>query len=230
MMYAIVTNVVRPASSSVRHVVSCSANPKYRSSRLSMWSRGSGTAKVKLIGMDSLQHSAPALSAEEVKQILNLTPHPREGGWFTRTYESGEMLPAATFADGRYSGPRHTGTAIYYLLEPDTFSEMHLLESDELFHFYAGDTVEMLQLLPDGQGSITRIGTDLRSGERPQVLVPRGIWQGSRLAPAGRWALLGCTVVPGFDFDDYRSGSRAELIAQWPAFTAIITALTHDAR
>ncbi|GAC1419699.1 MAG: hypothetical protein NVSMB62_12750 [Acidobacteriaceae bacterium] len=180
--------------------------------------------------MDSLQHSASRLSAEEVKQILGLTPHPCEGGWFTRTYESGEMLAPSAFADGRYSAARYTGTAIYYLLEPDTFSEMHLLQSDELFHFYAGDTVEMLQLSPNGAGSTVRIGADLRAGERPQVLVPRGIWQGSRLAPGGRWALLGCTVVPGFDFDDYQSGSRAELIAQWPAFAAEISQLTHDPR
>lgn len=179
--------------------------------------------------MDSLQHSASRLSAEDVKQILNLKPHPREGGWFSRTYESGEMLAPAVFADNRYTAERHTGTAIYYLLEPDTFSEMHLLQSDELFHFYAGDAVEMLQLLPSGEAVTVTIGADLRAGERPQVLVPRGIWQGSRLAAGGRWALLGCTVVPGFDFDDYRSASRAELIAQWPACAAAITALTRDA-
>ncbi|MDP9037650.1 MAG: cupin domain-containing protein [Acidobacteriota bacterium] len=178
--------------------------------------------------MDSLQHSATTLSAEEVKRILGLTPHPREGGWFVRTYESGEMLPLDVFADGRYSGARHTGTAIYYLLEPDTFSEMHLLRSDELFHFYMGDAVEMLHLRPDGTGDTVRIGSDLAAGERPQVLVPRGVWQGSRLARGGRWALLGCTVVPGFDFADYTSATRAALIADWPAFADEITKLTRE--
>lgn len=180
--------------------------------------------------MDSLQHSANRISAEEVKQILSLKPHPREGGWFTRTYESGEMLAPAVFADQRYASARHTGTAIYYLIEPDTFSEMHLLQSDELFHFYAGDAIEMLQLLPNGAGASVRIGADLRSGERPQVLVPRGVWQGSRLAPGGSWALLGCTVMPGFEFEDYKSGTRAELVAGWPAYAAEILNLTHETR
>ncbi len=90
------------------------------------------------------------LTAEEVKRLLNLRPHPREGGWFVRTYEADEIVSAEVFSDGRYDGPRRTGTAIYYLLEPGTFSEMHVLASDEIFHHYAGDTVEMLQLHPDG--------------------------------------------------------------------------------
>src|ERR1035437_10489465 len=98
------------------------------------------------------------MTADEVKKTLGLAPHPREGGCYVRTSESGEMLPAAAFADGRYAGPRHTATAIYYLLESDTFSEMHCLKSDEIFHFYAGDTAEMLQLREDGSGAIVRLG------------------------------------------------------------------------
>src|ERR1035441_5386502 len=129
------------------------------------------------------------MTADEVKRILGLTPHPREGGFYIRTYESGELLPPTAFADGRYPGPRHTATAIYYLLEPATFSEMHRLQSDEIFHFYAGDPVQMLQLHADGTGSIVRIGNRLALGERPQQIVPRGTIQGSRLVPGGAWAL-----------------------------------------
>jgi predicted cupin superfamily sugar epimerase len=92
------------------------------------------------------------MTAAEVKQLLGLTPHPREGGWFIQTYAAVETIAPTAFAAGRYSGPRKTSTAIYYLLDADTFSEMHLLRSDEVFHFYAGDPVEMLQLLPDGSG------------------------------------------------------------------------------
>src|ERR1035441_2675 len=92
------------------------------------------------------------MTANEVKKILGLVPHPREGGCYIRSYQSGEMLPAAAFADGRYTGPRHTATAIYYLLEPGAFSEMHCLKSDEVFHFYAGDALEMVQLHADGSG------------------------------------------------------------------------------
>lgn len=166
------------------------------------------------------------MTADDVKKILNLAPHPREGGFYIRTYESGEMLAPAAFADRRYSSTRHTATAIYYLLEPETFSEMHRLLADEIFHFYAGDAVEMLQLGPYGSGQIIRIGNRLDLGERPQVVVPRGIWQGSRLAPGGSWALLGCTVSPGFDFADYEAAVRKDLCAGWPEFSNRIRELT----
>jgi predicted cupin superfamily sugar epimerase len=82
-------------------------------------------------------------------------------------------------------------------LTPDTFSALHRLASDEVFHFYLGDPVEMLQVWPDGSHRVVLIGTDLAAGERPQVVVPRGIWQGARLRPGGRFALLGTTVAPG---------------------------------
>jgi predicted cupin superfamily sugar epimerase len=166
------------------------------------------------------------MTADEVKRILGLQPHPREGGWYVRTYESGELVAATAFAVGGYAGPRNTATAIYYLLEPETFSEMHRLRSDEVFHFYAGDAVEMLQLHPGGRGVLLRIGNDLAAGERPQVLAPRGVWQGSRLVSGGRWALLGCTVSPGFEFEDYDSATREELCAQWPEFSLMIAGLT----
>jgi predicted cupin superfamily sugar epimerase len=166
------------------------------------------------------------MTADEVKKILGLTPHPREGGFYIRTYESGELLAPSAFADGRYSGPRHTGTAIYYLLEPGSFSEMHRLQSDEIFHFYAGDPVEMLQLHADGTGSIVRIGNQLALGERPQVTVRRGAIQGSRLVPGGAWALLGCTVSPGFEFADYEAAPRQELSVKWPKFSELIRELT----
>jgi uncharacterized protein len=168
------------------------------------------------------------MTAEEVKKLLGLAPHPREGGWYVRTYEAGESVAAAAFGDGRYLGARRTGTAIYYLLEPDTFSEMHRLKSDEVFHFYAGDAVEMLQLMPDGSGRRVVIGNDLAAGERPQVVVERGIWQGSRLVGEGKWALLGCTVSPGFEFEDYEEGRRVMLSEGWPEFKEMIAGLTRS--
>jgi predicted cupin superfamily sugar epimerase len=166
------------------------------------------------------------MTADEVKKMLGLAPHAREGGWYVRTYESGELLAVDAFSDRRYSSARHTATAIYYLLEPDTFSEMHRLKSDELFHFYAGDAVEMLQLHGDGNGQVVRIGNRLDQGERPQVVVPRGVWQGSRLVRGGGWALLGCTVSPGFEFEDYETGAREELCAGWCRFSDLIRELT----
>ncbi len=168
------------------------------------------------------------MTAEDVKKLLGLMPHPREGGWYVRTYESTERVAAAAFEDARYPSVRRTGTAIYYLLEPDTFSEMHRLKSDEVFHFYAGDAVEMLQLMPNGSGRTVVIGTDLAAGQRPQVVVERNIWQGSRLVAGGKWALLGCTVSPGFEFEDYDAGDRASLSEGWPEFVGMIAALTRD--
>lgn len=167
------------------------------------------------------------MTAEEIKQQLGLTPHPREGGWFIQTWASNEILAPSSFATGRYPGARRTATAIYYLLEPDTFSEMHRLRSDEVFHHYAGDPVEMLQLVPTGEGRRVILGRDLAAGQRPQVVVERNIWQGSRLVPGGQFALLGCTVSPGFEYEDYDSGSRAELLTVWPKWADLITALTH---
>jgi hypothetical protein len=158
------------------------------------------------------------LTAEAIIRLLHLQPHPKEGGHFREMYRSAATL-----------GTRSLSTAIYYLLTPDTFSEMHLLPGDELFHFYLGDPVEMLQLHPDGTGQVVMLGTDLEAGMRPQVVVPGGVWQGSRLVPGGKFALLGTTMAPGFAYADYVSGRRAELCPHWPAFAAQITALTHGA-
>jgi len=99
------------------------------------------------------------------------------------------------------------------------------LKSDEVFHFYAGDAVEMLQLREKGEGGVMVIGNDLLRGQRPQVVVRRGVWQGSRLVEGGSWALLGCTVNPGFEFEDYEPGVREELCGAWPEFAEEITAL-----
>ena len=173
--------------------------------------------------------------ATDIKELLNLQPHPREGGCFARTFASGELLPASAFSPTRYDSPRNTLTAIYYLLEPDTFSEMHVLASDELFHHYLGDPVQMLQLHEDGSSSRHILGPGLLAGHRPQLAVRRGTWQGSRLLPTAAgarchgFALLGCTVAPGFEYADYTSASRAALLARWPGEEELITALTHTA-
>ncbi len=154
------------------------------------------------------------MTADEVKRLLGLRPHPREGGWYVRTYEAQERVADAD-SD---RGTRRIATAIYYLLETGTFSEMHRLASDEIFHFYAGDAVEQVQLFEDGSGLRIVIGNDLSAGQRPQVMVPRGVWQGARLVAGGVWALLGCTVSPGFEFEDYEGGVLTEMLARWPGW------------
>jgi len=161
------------------------------------------------------------MNASEIKTLLRLEPHPLEGGSFRQTYAS-----AGTVELPR--GVRHLGTAIYYLLETGTFSEMHVLDSDEIFHFYLGDPVEMLQLYPDGSSAIFILGPDLAAGQQVQLVVPSGVWQGTRLIGDGKLALLGCTVTPGFDYADYRNATYAELAAKWPAQAERIKALTRS--
>ena len=161
------------------------------------------------------------VTAHEIRNMLNLDPHPVEGGFFRRTYTSATNLETPR-------GTRPQGTAIYYLLEAGVFSEMHLLDSDEMFHFYLGDPVEMLQLYPDGSSAVLTLGQDLTAGQHVQVLVPVGVWQGMRLIGDGKVALLGCTVVPGFNYADYHNASFAELAAKWPEQRERISLLTRS--
>lgn len=165
------------------------------------------------------------ITAEAIINLLNLEPLPGEGGYFVETYRADDALPAGVFK-AHNGGPRAVSTAIYYLLTSDTFSAMHRITSDEIFHFYLGDPVEMLQLKPDGSGGIVTIGADILAGMRPQVVVPAGVWQGVRLALGGDFALMGTTVAPGFDYEDFELGSRASLTASHPEFREMIETLT----
>jgi predicted cupin superfamily sugar epimerase len=167
------------------------------------------------------------LTAQQIIDRLELVPLTVEGGYFRETYRSplrhmGHALPA------EYGGERHASTAIYYLLTPESFSAIHRVKSDEVFHFYAGDPVEMLQLWPSGEAKIVLIGNDLAAGAgyEPQVVVPAGVWQGCRLVPGGHWALMGCTVAPGFDYADFEAATRVELVRDFPEHTDLIAALT----
>jgi len=161
------------------------------------------------------------MNAEEIKSLLQLEPHPIEGGWFRRTYTSQGTVQLPR-------GVRAQGTAIYYLLEPGSYSEMHVLESDEIFHFYLGDPVEMLQLHPSGASAVLTLGQDLLAGQQVQVVVPAGVWQGTRLIGDGKVALLGCTVTPGFKYADYKNSKCADLAAQWPDQAKRIRLLTRS--
>jgi hypothetical protein len=105
---------------------------------------------------------------------------------------------------------------------------LHRLRSDEIYHFYLGDPVELLLLEPGGTGRLLVLGADLVAGLRPQAVAPAGAWQGSRLAAGGRWALLGTTMAPGFDPADFEPGRRADLSARWPDHRALIEALTRE--
>lgn len=167
------------------------------------------------------------MDAAEVIEKLGLIPHPEEGGYFRETYRAAGELPAGSLGDA-YQGPRRHSTAIYYLLTPETRSELHILPTDEVFHFYAGDPVEQLRLHLDGGAEVVVLGNDLAAGQVPQSVVPGGVMQGAHLAPGGAWALMGCTVAPGFEYADYTPGDRATLTAAHPEHAARIARLTRE--
>lgn len=166
-----------------------------------------------------------ALDAAWIRELLGLVPLPGEGGHYRETYRAPLVIPTSALPSS-YGAPRAASTAIYYLLSPDTFSALHRLRGDEVFHFYLGDPVELLQLHPGGGGEVTALGTDLVTGMRPQAVVPGGTWQGLRLRSGGRVALLGTTMAPAFEFADFEVGRRAALTQEFPGFAALIAALT----
>lgn len=167
------------------------------------------------------------LTGEQLIRHLGLEPLPVEGGWFRQTYLAEESIPADALPV-RYNAVKPFGTAIYFLLTdaPDCFSALHKLPTDEIYHFYLGDPVEMLLLHPDGRGEHVVLGPNVMGGQRVQFVAPRGAWQGSRLAAGGRFALLGTTMAPGFTPADFTAGERDELMHAYPAEAEMIRALT----
>ncbi len=165
------------------------------------------------------------LSAEDIIRLLKLEPLQMEGGYFCQTYRSTEEIPVSALPD-RYKRPKLFGTAIYYLLTPEMKSALHRLPTDEIFHFYLGDPVTMLQLHPDGSSQVVTLGSEIDKGQRVQVIVPRGSWQGSILIEGGKFALLGTTMAPGFDYDDYEAGDRQALMDKYPEHKDLIARLT----
>jgi uncharacterized protein len=137
-------------------------------------------------------------------------------------------IPVGALPPGYPARARSFSSAIFYFLtsERDSFSALHRLRADEVYHFYLGDAVGMLQLDPDGSSRHVILGTDILSGQQVQTLVPHGVWQGSHLMPGGSFALLGCTVAPAFEQSDFEAGSKEILSAQYPHERDLIAALT----
>lgn len=170
------------------------------------------------------------MTADDLIRILGLQPLPWEGGYYRETWRARHILEPVALSDA-YSGARSAGTAIYYLLTPDTISRMHRLPSDETFHFYLGDAVEMLLLHPPaagGAGEVAVFGPDIAAGQLVQFTVPGNTWMGARLKPDGRagYALMGTTVSPGFDFGDLGMGTYEELSGAYAVHAAMIADLT----
>ena len=160
-------------------------------------------------------------------QKLSLEALPVEGGHFRQTYLADEIVSVvSTGQEIPLLKPR--STAIIYLLsaDPDSFSAIHTLPTDEIYHFYLGDPVELLLLKQDGVSEIITLGHDVLNGQRVQFTVPAGVWQGSRLVPGGEFALLGTTMAPGYIDEDYTPGEREVLAEQYPDKAGLITLLT----
>lgn len=152
---------------------------------------------------------------------FDLKKHP-EGGYFAETYRSAERCNPA----GAKGASRSTCTAIYYLLPAGTQSDLHRLKSDELWHFYLGGPLNMHFFYQDGSYEMATLGTDIENDESPQIFVPGGTWFGARPAEGVEFTLVGCTVSPGFEFDDFELGDRATLLEMFPDHASLVRELT----
>jgi uncharacterized protein len=150
---------------------------------------------------------------------LGLSAHP-EGGFYRATYKS-DLTIAHSALPRSFHGDRSASTAIYFLLAGNDFSAFHRIASDEVWHFYAGNTLVVYVIDPEGNRS------ELQLGDRAfQGVVKAGCWFASRLKDPGGFALVGCTVAPGFEFADFELAARSELIGRYPAHRKLIEELT----
>lgn len=154
---------------------------------------------------------------------LRLEPHP-EGGYYRETYRSPGVIPHAALPPA-FGGARAYATAIYFLLEAGGFSAFHRLQSDECWHFYQGVGLDIYVLEPTGGLTIIRLGADGQHGDVFQAVVPAGRWFASRPAQPEGYALVGCTVAPGFDFADFEMAAAETLIQAFPQHEALIRQL-----
>ncbi|GAB4036419.1 cupin domain-containing protein [Spirosoma jeollabukense] len=164
------------------------------------------------------------MTAAYYANTLNMLPHP-EGGYFAETYRSAETISQAALPD-RFNGARAFGTAIYFLLERHHISALHRIQSDEIWHFYEGGTLEVSVISPTGELTIIRLGRNPDQNEVFQAVVPAGSWFGSKPAVGTDFSLVGCTVAPGFDFADFEMADRATLLAEFPQHRSVIETLT----
>lgn len=168
-----------------------------------------------------------ALLNEDVAQLvreLELLPHP-EGGYYRETYRAEVVIPRTTLGPG-FGGDRAVCTAIYYLLRQGDFSALHRIASDEIWHFYGGGALTVHTIHEDGRHVATKLGHRLELGEVPQHVVPAGAWFGARMEGDGDYALVGCTVAPGFDFAEFALAEREAMVRAYPEHEGVIRALT----
>ncbi len=164
-------------------------------------------------------------SVDQLVTQLELQPHP-EGGFYKETYRDKGIFPKAGLPQ-RFNGSRSYSTAIYFLIPAGKFSALHRIHQDEVWHFYLGDPLTIVQISPGGDVEKTVLGSDIAKGQKLQHVVPAGYWFGAHPNSGAEYSLVGCTVAPGFDFADFEMGSRANLLKQFPQAKDVITQLTH---
>ncbi len=155
---------------------------------------------------------------------LGLSPHP-DGGYYLETYRSDEEIGQAELPAG-FTGPRRVSTAIYYLQPGGTVNYLHRIKSDELWHFYAGSPMTLHVLRPHGRYRKVLLGPDVEAGQTFQAAVQAGSWFGGTVEDQASFTLVGCTVAPGFDFEDFELAVRSEMLVQFPQHAEIIRRLT----
>ena len=160
-------------------------------------------------------------TVQQLIQTFDLKPHP-EGGFYKETYRSTEHISQSALPD-RFSGDRTYSSAIYFLLEQGNFSAFHRIQSDECWHFYAGDTLLVHVIHPDGKLISTPLGNTPNTVY--QFVVPAGSWFASETAPGGLFSFVGCTVAPAFDFADFELANAVELSGQFPQYKELINRL-----
>jgi len=162
-------------------------------------------------------------TVEQLIKQYSLQPHP-EGGWYKETYKSKESIPSNALP-GRFTGDRTFSTAIYFLLEAGNFSAFHRIKSDECWHFYTGDPLLVYVIFSSEKLEIIELGSGFSRGELFQYVVPANCWFASRPAPGSSFSFVGCTVSPGFEFDDFELANAGELSKIYPKHTNIINQL-----
>jgi predicted cupin superfamily sugar epimerase len=160
------------------------------------------------------------MTVDFLVQQFKMLPHP-EGGYYKETYRSN----VTTYFD-ELQGKRNNSTGIYFLIEKNNFSAFHKIKSDEMWHFYCGDTLEVIELHQNGELIKTRIGNNLKEGETFQYTVKSNTWFASRVFQNGQFSFVGCTVCPGFDFADFELADQKLLMEQFPQHAMIIKELT----
>jgi predicted cupin superfamily sugar epimerase len=165
-------------------------------------------------------------SIKDLISKLELEPHP-EGGFFRETYRSkGEISKNSLEED--YKGKRNYSTCIYFLLTSENFSAFHRIKQDEIWHFYDGSPIDLHVISDSGLYTNHAIGIDLQKGEVPQFVVPGRSWFAAEVVDQNAYSLIGCTVSPGFSFEDFELIAKDELISLFPDKEKIITRLTHS--